>query len=56
MHANKKVVRVYDYVDSQVATLSRMFAKRVRGYRSLGYVIEEPVKTRKEESRLSIGI
>jgi superfamily II DNA or RNA helicase len=45
MHANKKVVRVYDYVDSQVATLSRMFAKRVRGYKSLGYVIEEPVKT-----------
>lgn len=45
MHANKKVVRVYDYVDSQVATLLRMFAKRVRGYKSLGYVIEEPVKT-----------
>jgi superfamily II DNA or RNA helicase len=45
VHANKKVVRVYDYVDSQVAMLSRMFAKRVRGYTALGYVIEEPVKT-----------
>jgi superfamily II DNA or RNA helicase len=44
-HANKKVVRVYDYVDSQVATLSRMFAKRVRGYKSLGYVIEVPPNT-----------
>jgi len=45
MYANKKVVRVYDYVDSQVATLSRMFAKRVRGYKALGYVIAEPVQT-----------
>ncbi len=44
-HANKKVVRVYDYVDSEVPTLSRMFAKRVRGYKSLGYIIEEPVKS-----------
>jgi superfamily II DNA or RNA helicase len=45
LHANKKVVRVYDYVDNQVPTLARMFAKRVRGYKSLGYIIEEPVKT-----------
>jgi superfamily II DNA or RNA helicase len=41
MHAGKKVVRVYDYVDNQVPMLARMFAKRVRGYKSLGYVIEE---------------
>jgi superfamily II DNA or RNA helicase len=40
MHAHKKVVRVYDYVDSQVAMLAQMFAKRGRGYKSLGYVIE----------------
>ena len=50
MHANKKVVRVYDYVDSQVAILTRMFVKRVRGYKSLGYVIEEPSNTRSQES------
>jgi superfamily II DNA or RNA helicase len=46
MHANKKVVRVYDYVDNQVPMLARMFAKRVRGYKSLGYDIEEPLKKR----------
>ena len=44
LHANKKIVRVDDYVDSQVPTLARMFAKRVRGYKSLGYTIEEPLK------------
>jgi superfamily II DNA or RNA helicase len=44
LHANKKIIRVYDYVDSQVPTLARMFAKRVRGYKSLGYTIEEPLK------------
>ena len=44
LHANKKIVRVYDYVDGQVPTLARMFVKRLRGYKSLGYVIEEPSK------------
>jgi hypothetical protein len=32
------LVLVQDYVDVQVPVLSRMFAKRPRGYRSLGYV------------------
>jgi superfamily II DNA or RNA helicase len=45
MHANKTLVRISDSVDSQVPMLARMFEKRVRGYKSLGYVIEEPVKT-----------
>ena len=40
LHADKKIVRVYDYVDGQVPTLARMFGKRLRGYKSLGYVIE----------------
>jgi superfamily II DNA or RNA helicase len=37
LHAAKREVRIYDYVDVQVPVLSRMFAKRLRGYRSLGY-------------------
>jgi len=37
LHPAKREVRIYDYVDVQVPVLSRMFAQRLRGYRSLGY-------------------
>jgi superfamily II DNA or RNA helicase len=49
---SKKVVEVYDYVDSSIPMLARMFEKRLRGYRALGYTIPEgdtasaPVNTR----------
>jgi superfamily II DNA or RNA helicase len=36
-HDGKKVVRVYDYVDAQVPMLARMYEKRLRGYRAIGY-------------------
>jgi superfamily II DNA or RNA helicase len=38
-HHNKKEVRVYDYVDSQVPMLARMFKKRLVGYDAIGYSI-----------------
>jgi len=38
---SKKVVEVYDYVDSSIPMLARMFEKRLRGYRALGYTIPE---------------
>ena len=34
----KSRVRVYDYADVQVSALKRMFAKRLRTYRNLGFV------------------
>jgi superfamily II DNA or RNA helicase len=37
LHPAKREVRIYDYVDVQVPMLARMFEKRLRGYRSLGY-------------------
>jgi len=37
----KKEVLVYDYVDLEVPVLARMFEKRRRGYKSIGYEIEE---------------
>lgn len=40
IHHGKKVVRVYDYVDSEVPMLARMFEKRLRGYRAIGYEVE----------------
>jgi superfamily II DNA or RNA helicase len=40
IHHGKKVVRVFDYVDAKVPMLARMFEKRLRGYRAIGYEIE----------------
>jgi superfamily II DNA or RNA helicase len=39
-HAGKHEVRVYDYVDRNVPPLARMFSKRLKGYRAMGYVAE----------------
>ena len=36
-HPGKQDVLVYDYVDAELPVLRRMFAKRLRAYRSLGY-------------------
>ena len=33
----KREALVYDYVDAELPVLRRMFAKRLRAYRSLGY-------------------
>ena len=38
---SKKVVEVYDYVDSSIPMLARMFEKRLRGYGALGYTVPE---------------
>ncbi|HEU0302161.1 MAG TPA: DEAD/DEAH box helicase family protein [Longimicrobium sp.] len=36
-HPGKQEVRIFDYVDQQVPVLIRMFEKRLRTYRSIGY-------------------
>jgi superfamily II DNA or RNA helicase len=41
LHHNKKEVQVYDYVDSEVATLKRMYQRRITGYNALGYQIRD---------------
>jgi hypothetical protein len=40
MHDGKKVVQVYDYADTHVPMLARMFEKRLKGYRAIGYEME----------------
>jgi superfamily II DNA or RNA helicase len=40
-HANKKEVIIYDYWDQYVPVLSKMFEKRLRSYRALGYERQE---------------
>ena len=37
LNPSKKDVRVFDYVDRNVPVLARMFEKRLRGYRAMGY-------------------
>jgi len=37
IYAGKKEVRVYDYVDRNVPMLMRMYEKRLKGYRAMGY-------------------
>ena len=39
-HDQKKEVIIYDYLDENVPLLSRMYEKRRRGYKALGYKIE----------------
>ena len=36
-HADKDDVRIYDYVEADHAQLARMWDKRLRGYRAMGY-------------------
>jgi superfamily II DNA or RNA helicase len=36
-HTGKHEVSVYDYVDANVPALARMFTKRMKGYRAMGY-------------------
>lgn len=40
-YANKKVVKVYDYVDIHVRVLQNMFQKRLKTYKTDGYKIIE---------------
>ncbi len=41
IHDNKRVVQVYDYVDAEVSLLARMYQKRLRGYKAIGYEVNE---------------
>ena len=35
------MAQVYDYVDSQVPTLMRMYKKRLEGYEAIGYSMQD---------------
>jgi superfamily II DNA or RNA helicase len=37
LYPDKTEVRIYDYVDRDVPMLARMFERRLRGYRTIGY-------------------
>ena len=48
-HASKSEVRIFDYVDKEVPMLARMFEKRLKGYRSMGYDLD--TSTEQDSSR-----
>jgi superfamily II DNA or RNA helicase len=41
LHKDKQVVRVYDYVDASVPVLNRMYDKRLKAYKSVGYTLAQ---------------
>ena len=41
LHENKRVVRVYDYADRLVPVLSRMYEKRLKAYKAVGYTVAQ---------------
>lgn len=50
-HENKRVVQVYDYIDSAVPMLARMYERRLRGYSAIGYEIAQPEAANGESQR-----
>ncbi len=48
LYTGKTEVRIYDYVDRKVPMLLRMFEKRLRGYRAIGYIRERVDRETKE--------
>ena len=40
VHHSKKEVLIYDYVDTQVKMLTRMYERRLNGYKLLGYEVK----------------
>ncbi len=41
IYDRKKEVVIYDYVDVDVPVLVRMYERRTKGYRSIGYEVED---------------
>lgn len=56
LHPEKREVRIYDYVDSRVGVLARMFDRRTLAYRATGYArFEEPQEPAVEFDPLTEG-
>jgi len=53
LHPGKREVQIYDYVDRDVPALRRMFEKRLRGYRAMGYTLEEASQGVRRQGRTS---
>lgn len=55
LHPGKTEVRIFDYVDRRVPVLLRMFERRLRGYRSIGYARgEAPLGLAEDTGEVSV--
>jgi superfamily II DNA or RNA helicase len=52
-YEGKRIVQVYDYVDAYVSVLSRMYERRLRGYKAMGYVVTDADPVRPADGSLS---
>jgi len=50
LHDNKRVVQVFDYVDSHVPTLMRMHKKRLKGYEAIGYSMQDAPENPRQQA------
>jgi len=55
LHENKQVVRVYDYVDNSVPVLNRMYEKRLKAYKAVGYTVARPPGELDEQADLKFA-
>jgi len=51
LYDNKRVVQVYDYVDRHVPQLMRMYAKRVKGYQAIGYMLQDDADNKEGQGK-----
>ncbi|WP_223282854.1 TOTE conflict system archaeo-eukaryotic primase domain-containing protein [Neobacillus kokaensis] len=54
IHSNKQEVKVFDYVDLHVPILKSMFEKRLKGYKSMGYVYLEDKNIAKKSEQMQL--
>ena len=54
LHYNKTEVIIYDYVDLEIPVLQRMYEKRLRGYRALGYVLRDDADDRSTDADMKL--
>lgn len=55
-YEGKKNVIIYDYVDSHISMFDKMYYKRLRAYKQIGYEIYSEQETEKQEAGLRIII
>ncbi len=55
LHKDKHVVRVYDYVDATVPVLNRMYEKRLKAYKAVGYAVVQPSTEQEAQSDLKFA-
>jgi superfamily II DNA or RNA helicase len=54
VYTGKQEVQVYDYVDNKVPILKKMYEKRLKGYNTMGYSIEDKATSVAESKQMKL--